>query len=80
MSVVRLSIWEKLNVMHSISIHRHAWWIKDIMELLNQFVPYRRDLGISRSSCLAVTNHLPGDKITVGLQQNQPNLFHNIPL
>ena len=32
-SVVRLSIGKKLNLVHCISIHRHAWWIKDIMEL-----------------------------------------------
>ena len=79
-SVVRLSIGEKLNVMHSTFIHRHAWWIKDIMEFLNQFVPSRRDLDASRSSCLTVTNHLPGDKFTVRLQQHQPSFFHKIPL
>ena len=33
-SVVRFSIGKKLNVMHSISIHWHARWIKDTMEFL----------------------------------------------
>ena len=67
MSVVRLSIGEKFNVMHSISIHRHAWWIKDIMEFLNYFILSKRDLDISMPFCLTVTNHLPGDKFTVRL-------------
>ena len=34
-SVVRFSIREKLNAMHSISIHWHARWMEDIMELLH---------------------------------------------
>ena len=48
-SVVRLSIGEKLNVMHSISIHRHARWIKDIIEFLDQIIPFRRYLDVFRS-------------------------------
>ena len=38
-SVVRLGILEKFNVMHSISIHRHTLWIKDIIEFLDQKIP-----------------------------------------
>ena len=65
MSVVRFSIGKKLNMVHSISIHRHAWWIKDIMEFLNYFFSFRRNLDDSMFSCLTVTNHLPGDKFSV---------------
>ena len=65
MSVVRLSMGDKFNMVHNISIHRHAWWIKDIIEFSNQIAPYRRDLDISISACLTVTNYLPGDKFTV---------------
>ena len=69
-SVVKFSIGEKLYVMHHISIHWHARWIKDIMELLYQFVLSRGDLNASKPLSLTVTNHLPGDKFTVGLQQH----------
>ena len=75
---MRFSIGEKLNVMHYISIHWHARWIKDIMEILHQFIPYRGDLDIFKPFSLTVTNHLPGDKFTVGLQQRQPSSFHKI--
>ena len=77
-SVVRISIGEKLNVMHSISIHWHARWIKHIMEPLHQFILSRGDLDISKPLSFTMTNHLPGDKFTVGLQQYQPSFFHKI--
>ena len=48
------------------------------MEFLNQFFPSKRDLDVSRSSCHTVTNHLPCDKFTVGLQQYQPSFFHKV--
>ena len=67
MSIVRLSIGEQFNMVYSISIYRHVWWIKDIMEFSDQFVPSRRDLDFSMSFCLTVTNHLPCDRFTVRL-------------
>ena len=69
MSVVRFSIGKKLDLMHSISFHRHAWWIKDFMEFCNQIVSYGRGLEVSNPSPLTVTSRPPGDKFSVRLQQ-----------
>ena len=69
MYVMRFSIGQKLNLMHGISLHRHAWWIKDIMKFCNQFVPPIRGLDVSIPSLLMVASRLPGDRFTVRLQQ-----------
>ena len=70
MSVLRFSIGKKLNLMHSISLHRYAWWIKDIIEFCNQFIPPGRGLVASIPSLLMVASHRPGDRFTVRLQQH----------